>query len=130
MAVYRHGWFLNVEALANAPVRTCAIALENTQVVSWSVDQWRVMAREQPLMMAETMRALLKQQYYDDHANERTADNLHMDMDNHDWEAFEDLVDHHAHVNTSMDLEREMSGLETPPSAPSPILTPAYTYTF
>jgi MFS superfamily sulfate permease-like transporter len=115
-AVYRHGWFLNVEALANAPVRTCAIALENTQVVSWSVDQWRVMAREQPLMMAETMRALLKQQYYDDHANERTADNLHMDMDNHDWEAFEDLVDHHAHVNTSMDLEPDVSGLATPPS--------------
>lgn len=99
--VVRHGWFLNVRALSGSPCQDCAIALEGGEVLSWNTEQWRLMGRQQPLMMSEVMRALLKQQAYDDDSDLKEVDNLHMDMDNHDWEAFSDRVDQH-HTVASM----------------------------
>jgi Ca2+-binding EF-hand superfamily protein len=100
LAIYRHGNFFNVQALAYAPCKNCAVTMEDTCLLFWTPGQWRMMAREQPLMVHEIMRAILKQQAYDDIADARVADNLHMDMDNHDWEAFEDAVDHQTQANT------------------------------
>jgi len=66
--IYGHGRFLNIEALAGAQSHACAVALRSGEVVYWSQEQWWRMSREQPIMVRDILRAVMKQQ-----VNEKAA---------------------------------------------------------
>mmetsp|Transcript_65921 Transcript_65921/g.169648 ORF Transcript_65921/g.169648 Transcript_65921/m.169648 type:complete len:1614 (-) Transcript_65921:40-4881(-) len=57
-----HGAFLNVEALSRAQSKTCAVTLESGELVFWTQEQWWRMSREQPIMVRDILRAVMRQQ--------------------------------------------------------------------
>jgi len=61
ISVYRHGSFVNGEALMQVPHHYAAVALEDGEAVCWDTALWRRMERERPRMAGELLRALLRQ---------------------------------------------------------------------
>jgi len=90
-ATYRHGWFMNREALLHTPSQNYAVALEDGEVLTWTMEQWRLMARENPNMMVEMMKELMKQQSRDTFEGSKSASQRLIEMDQSDWYEFEHL---------------------------------------
>jgi len=92
VAVYRHGWFLNREALMRVPTRFFAVAVEDGELVCWSRHHFERMVTEAPWMADRILEESMAQAQTD---VERTADDLkhameeddpHADLGVADWE--------------------------------------------
>lgn len=73
VAVYRHGWFLNREALMRVPTRFHAVAIEDAQLIAWTRNSLARMEREQPWMASRIMEEAMNQAQAD---VERTVEDL------------------------------------------------------
>jgi len=113
-AVYRHGWFLNRETIMRMPAKFYGVALEDGELLCWTQERWWAMACERPLMMAEILKAVMKQQARDCDAMEvfQSPTQAHMketvDVDEAAWEGVEQ--EGSFSPNFSRQISRQTSG--------------------
>eukprot|EP00448_Togula_jolla_P031602 CAMPEP_0170632104 /NCGR_PEP_ID=MMETSP0224-20130122/35076_1 /TAXON_ID=285029 /ORGANISM="Togula jolla, Strain CCCM 725" /LENGTH=1405 /DNA_ID=CAMNT_0010960647 /DNA_START=23 /DNA_END=4240 /DNA_ORIENTATION=+ len=65
VAVFRHGFFLNVKFFTRGQDRYTAVALEDGEILYWDEDSWFQMGRENPIMMGHVQRAAIEQHVLD-----------------------------------------------------------------
>eukprot|EP00930_Biecheleria_cincta_P041895 TRINITY_DN28797_c0_g1_i1.p1 TRINITY_DN28797_c0_g1~~TRINITY_DN28797_c0_g1_i1.p1 ORF type:complete len:1451 (+),score=263.61 TRINITY_DN28797_c0_g1_i1:127-4353(+) len=74
VAIYRAGWFLNLETLTRSRTQYFAVVLLEAEAVHWTEKQWFKMQTTRPHMTSAVSKAAMIQQRYESQLAKRTTD--------------------------------------------------------
>jgi len=94
VAVYRHGWFLNREALLRTPARFLAICVESGEILFWTRKDWARMERDCPVLANKFNEEVMRQQSSD---MDRVSQALRSIDQDPQHSSLDDMLDHFEH---------------------------------